>query len=627
MQKSTRQSEKDYQAYLSSVYEQCTYLSTLALQGEKRSLRSLYQPLTLIGQGVKPVRVESYSKRLVPRHRKVLITDGAGMGKSTLAKFLLLCCVHEKAGMPVLLELRRLSRERKILPLLYQEILPHGKEEDRELLLRLIRQGGFVFFLDGYDEIAVADRDAVGVDLQSFISLAAANHFVVTSRPDVALAGFPQFTRFAIKGLTVEEAFALLRRYGGDNGLAEQIIEKITKEDLSAVTEFLANPLLVSLLYRAFEHKAMIPLRRHVFYRQVYDALFEAHDLTKGGGFERKKYTGLDLEQYHSVMRSLGFLTLSLGKVEYGRDELIAEVKKARERCPDVEFRENDFVNDLLNTVPVFTREGGLLRWSHKSLQEYFAAQFICRDTKGKQTALLRRLMTDPTAMRFQNVLELCADIDYPSFREAVLGLLLDQYLKHHAKWMARFRDKVRDEAIERCSAATFLNAVYFLPGDFVGDSIPFGSPRTPEKFFDVIRQSGRSAKDGWPFSRAVLAEFEGGGGLAIVRSWYEHAVGLLRKHGEPVFQQVRMDPLAAPSNRRAPAFMKRIRAGSLVALKANERLFLESPEALVEAVQLLGHLTGIFPPAAEVRQAREDLRRLLAGQDSIIDEFFAGRD
>ena len=70
------------------------------------------------------------------------------------------------------------------------------------------------------------------------------------------------------------------------------------------VGEFLANPLLVSLLFKAFEYKQQVPFKKHVFYRQVYDALYHHHDLTKEPGFERKKHSGLDLEDFHRVLRA-----------------------------------------------------------------------------------------------------------------------------------------------------------------------------------------------------------------------------------------------------------------------------------------------------------------------------------
>lgn len=55
------------------------------------------------------------------------------------------------------------------------------------------------------------------------------------------------------------------------------------------INEFLKNPLLVSLLFAAFDFKQTIPLKKHIFYRQVFDAYFDSHDLSKGDSYVHEK--------------------------------------------------------------------------------------------------------------------------------------------------------------------------------------------------------------------------------------------------------------------------------------------------------------------------------------------------
>src|SRR5262249_41244255 len=149
------------------------------------------------------------------------------------------------------------------------------------------------------------------------------NHYIMTSRPESALASFSSFAGFQMQPLRITEAFELIRKYDDSGELAEQLISKIQGETLHNIREFLTNPFLVSLLYKSYDYKPTIPFKKHIFYRQVYDSLFESHDLSKDGGYIRPKHSKLDIEDFHRILRSLGFITVKLGKVEYEKDEIL----------------------------------------------------------------------------------------------------------------------------------------------------------------------------------------------------------------------------------------------------------------------------------------------------------------
>ncbi len=132
------------------------------------------------------------------------------------------------------------------------------------------------------------------------------------------------------------------------------------------------------------------------------------------------------------MLRVLGFLTIKQGQVEYEKDQILEYINKARNHCPSLQFKGADFLRDLLTTVPLFISDGDYYRWNHKSIQEYFASQFICRNSKGKQGEILRAMVSVPQSQRFQNVLDLCYDIDYKTFRNTVVYDLINQFLAYY---------------------------------------------------------------------------------------------------------------------------------------------------------------------------------------------------
>jgi hypothetical protein len=436
-----------FQEYLLRTYEKNSFLSVMVFQNQQKKLDDIYIPLTLEKARAKDtVLVDGYKEELVPKYEKVLIRDTAGMGKSTLMKRLFLSCVGANEGVPVFIELRKLKSSVSVLDHILHDLNPIDDEFDKDFILKLIKQGDFIFFLDGFDEIPFSERNDVTIDLQDFISKAGNNLFVLTSRPESALASFPDFQEFNIRPLVMDEAFTLLSKYDDEGELSREIIAKIKGGTLENIHEFLTNPLLVSLLYKSYEHKRVIPFKKHVFYRQVYDALFESHDLTKGGPFIREKYSGLDIEDFHRLLRAIGFTTAKLGQVEFEKDRWLKIIAEAKKLCPGVEFKEGGFLKDLVTTVPLFNRDGEYYRWAHKSIQEYFAAQFVCTDSKGKQDIILKKMAENRNVLKFINILDLCYDIDYKTFRRVISYDLVSEFIRFWSSAYASIDREMFDE-------------------------------------------------------------------------------------------------------------------------------------------------------------------------------------
>jgi hypothetical protein len=323
-----------------------------------------------------------------------------------------------------------------------------------------------------------SERGKVTFDLHDFISKASNNSFVITSRPELSLSSFPQFQQFKIKPLSTDDAFTLIRKYDSEGQLSTEIISKLEGSLFQDIKEFMSNPLLVSLLYKSYEYKPTIPFKKHIFYRQVYDSLFESHDLTKGGAFLRKKYSDLDIEDFHRILRALGFITVKLGQVEFDKDNLIALIYDAKARCPGINFKEADFLKDLLTNVPLFNRDGEYYRWAHKSIQEYFAAQFICVDSKGKQNAILRRMWKTRNNRRYINVLDLSYDMDYKSFRRTIIYDLISEFLEYYSSSYNEIdRGRISEQAIHRRKLLTFYNLFVLLPSDWHETTEPDTDP------------------------------------------------------------------------------------------------------------------------------------------------------
>ena len=426
-----------FEEYLYRSYEKYIILNTLVLRNQQKNIKDLYIPLTIEKTGNNhstAEKLDKYPVKLVNEYNKILITDTAGMGKSTLTKFLFLDVIENGHGIPIYIELRRLSKDRTILQEIHNQLNSLTNEFDSDLLLRFIQTGDFIFFLDGYDEIPFSEIKYVTSNIQDFISKANKNTFFLTSRPESSLSCFGDFQEFSIKELSTYEAYELINKYDKIGETSNALIRELQTGRYEGINDFLKNPLLVSLLFTAFDYKHTIPLKKHIFYRQVYDAYFETHDLSKGEGYAHDKYSNLDIDDFDKVLRYVAFNCLNKGKIEFVKDELLNILDNVKTLYPDLKFSSSDFVKDITVTVPLFCIDGNYYRWVHKSLQEYFAAQFIYKDAKEKQDAILMSLYNSDNLAVYINLLDIYCDIDSLGFRKNILLPFCREYIEFYEK-------------------------------------------------------------------------------------------------------------------------------------------------------------------------------------------------
>lgn len=446
-----------FEEYLNRTYKRLSILNTLALKNSQRQLKDIYVPLTLVvdrsdDKKKEEYKVEGFPEPLIKKYNHILITDTAGMGKSTMIKRMFLDVVDNGYGIPIFIDLRRLSGDHPILKEIQEQLSSLTKEFDSLLLMHLLQSGGFIFFLDGYDEIKISQKEKVTCDIHDFISKAEDNYFILTSRPESALAGFGSFQQISIKPLAKKEAFDLLRKYDSNGTTSKSLIDKLKSGCYSVIDDFLKNPLLVSLLFTAYDYKQTIPLKKHIFYRQVYDAYFDSHDLSKGDGFIHDKKSLLSIDDFNKILRHVAYSCLRRQSIEFCKDEIIGIIDEAKGRYSYLDFKSSDLLDDLLKAVPLFCQDGVYYKWTHKSLQEYFAARYIYEDAKGNQDRILQALYDSDKFESYYNLLDIYFDIDTEGFNKNLTKNYLSDFISFYTLQNHTIKDISEDSIKIRAS-------------------------------------------------------------------------------------------------------------------------------------------------------------------------------
>ena len=424
--------------YLQKRCRMFSHVQTLVLRDRDKLLNKIYQPLTFTlddGQTctiLEGLKICGYEPELT-QIRKLQIVDSAGMGKSTMTKLMFLDIVEKKVAIPIYVELRRLPFEKSLAEEISSSMMEGIKGSRLSSFSELMKSGKVIVFLDGFDETGLNIRNHVVDEIKKLTEEYPNNRYMLTSRPESELSELIDFKRVRIKPLNKNEAFELLSRYDDKGTTSKLLVQKLQDKVNHAIDDYLKNPLLVSLLFAAFDYKQTVPLKKHLFYSQVYEAYFEKHDLTKGD-CEHEKKSGLDVFNFDKVLRVLGYHSLVKQKVEYSKEEIIQLIGMARQFCVDLSFKSEDFLYDLLHSVPLFSKDGVFYRWSHKSLQEYFAARFIAIDAKDQHDAILQTMYSSDKVDKYINLLDIYFDINNYEFHRVLTLQFLNDFIGYFDK-------------------------------------------------------------------------------------------------------------------------------------------------------------------------------------------------
>lgn len=420
--------ESEFTEYLGSVYNATQFMNILIFPNEQIPLDEFYEPLYITTSNNKETyKIDRRTNiNFLAEYKRVIISDAAGMGKSTIMKWITRQCVMNFLGIPILIELKKITPLNTIIQEIFIQFGQLGSELDATFITKLLSIGKFIIIFDGFDEIAQDDISFVTTEISNFVNKAAQNYFILTSRPDPILSAFGSFKGFHIKPLTPTQYNSIIRKC--DKYSPEPVGEELIKdlqERGKDIIDFLTNPFLVTLLYNCYVYNKNIPVNKSSFYDEIYTALFKRHDLSKDK-FERLKRSGLDIYTFRLVLRKLAFNSAKAGIVDFSEDTLISAIKNVQESLPGLpQFSALSFYEDIIKQVPLMVREGLHIKWSHKSLQDYFAAESICNSEH--KAKFVVNIFEANTFYRNANLFDFLVELDYGLIREHILyDILID---------------------------------------------------------------------------------------------------------------------------------------------------------------------------------------------------------
>jgi len=439
--------------YLVRTANKVAYVTSIAFPQSKLSLSDVYEPLLLcVGNDY----FDDASDEIILNDSSVecglnfLIIDHAGMGKTTYSKHLVSEFLFKSERIPIFIELRVLQ-DTDLVDGIANELDGIGSNFSRDLLFKLINLGKFVIILDGFDEVSVDRQGKLASEIYEFSVKGGKNSVVVTSRPQEKLPQLINSTKLSFKPLTVEKAKSLALRYDkfASIDVGERLFETVDK----LPENFIETPLLVSLLYRTFGFNGAIASRLSTFYAEVYDALYKGHDLTKSG-FAREKLSGLDFEDFRKLVRAMSFFMMVKKLTSFKSwSDAIDCIDQLIKLVPAKPTTSANFLNDLLVSVPLMVKEGRELKFLHKTILEYFSAEYLVYSDKSSD--LVNKIFNSSASESFNKTFEFLNDINSSLYDKTIT--------KYYAQWVC---DKYVDQGT---TAENMFNSIMLLSDVFVG--------------------------------------------------------------------------------------------------------------------------------------------------------------
>lgn len=418
------QLETAFSSYMRRLFRRVSGINTLVFPQQVLPLPDLYEPLALMERHTRKSVAQA---ALTRKNARICIVDSAGMGKSTFVKNLIISQIGESDRIPLFLELRRVQPGETIFEALARDLDEFANTFDRDVLLRLLSVGRFLIVLDGFDEVALALRDALSRQIEELAVKGESSAIILTTRPEVGLPIMPGSRLLEIQPLTTEKAKSLIRRYDrvGDIEIGERLIRELDK----APERFLRTPLLIALLYKTYGFNGTISTRVSSFYDEVYSALYKGHDLSKAG-FARAKASGLGVEDFRRLVRGFAFLLISRQIDSINRESDAIKIIDDAARLASVSpSSSSSFMEDLLLSVPLLVRDGLELRFLHKTIAEFFAAEYLAY--AGNSEPIIKSIQKGALASRFNGVFDFLSEINPALFRKAVAAPLAHLVLRH----------------------------------------------------------------------------------------------------------------------------------------------------------------------------------------------------
>lgn len=422
-----------YETYLVNTRKKNSQIKTIIYRRVPKYLYSFYECIGVKYNG-KTINTNKVSN-LFSIGNKIIVTGTGGVGKSILFKHLFLNVIEETTYIPILLELRSFNiletKDISLFESIYKVLYDNGFALSKEYFEYSMKEGAYIIFFDGYDEVNRDKTDKITNEIKSLSEKYYENKFFLSSRPTEEFIGWNDFCEVEALKLSKKQALSLIKKIEFDENVKDTFYKELDEHLYERYESFASNPLLLNIMLLTFQKHAIMPERLNDFYEEAFVTLFNAHDATKDS-YVRDIRCGLGCEDFKYVFSYLCFKSYFNGEFEFSEARLIDYLSQAKVKLNRINFMVEDFLEDLTQSVCMLVKEGLVYRFSHRSFQEYFAAWYTCKLTDEVQSKLLLNWIKESDSVLSDSYFMMLFDLQSDKVNKIILCPIIKDLKKYY---------------------------------------------------------------------------------------------------------------------------------------------------------------------------------------------------
>ena len=379
--------------YLKNATERYNQVHTIATGNIVRSI--IGRDNIYVSIGVRHEKKKICTDTIEPMlsvSKNLLIEGTGGSGKSMMMRYLFLNTANRGEYVPVLLELRKISKQSpgniSIMDLIYSCMKDFDVELPREQFEFSLQIGKYIFLMDGFDEVKESIASETAEQIQKFCSKYPNNPCIITTRPGRDTAPLETFTTVKSLPLSKMQAIELAKKIWDEDEKTREFCRQLNDEiyENEKHREFAENPLLLTMMFLTFMRNNSLPDHLAEFYRQAFEALYSTHDSKNKGAYRREfKCVNLDAPGFRRILSHFCFQSFFKQDYEFLEEELLLYFEKSIAKYGYTEFSAEDYFQDIKKVVCLLVKDGEEYRFAHRSFQAYFAACYTAEALNDEQ--------------------------------------------------------------------------------------------------------------------------------------------------------------------------------------------------------------------------------------------------
>ena len=220
----------DIYAYIGNFVEKYSKIKTFLFSEERRDFYDVYFPLSLEGRN-KEMQVPDNPDELFAKHNFITLLGHAGCGKTMILRHLFLSACNKSSKIPLVIELRKLKGfDGSFKDFVADKVFSLKLSQNEKIFNSMLKTGKFMFLLDGYDEIAIEQKDALTHSLENFFDCFPQNSYLLTSRPGANAETLERFENYHVCKLSNIQVFEFIDKQLGNGSEEDKELGKFSIE-------------------------------------------------------------------------------------------------------------------------------------------------------------------------------------------------------------------------------------------------------------------------------------------------------------------------------------------------------------------------------------------------------------